>query len=171
MEHNGRLYLTSDAAVLSDSQYRYIIAPLEITHGTKKGKSATLLTNLDAFCRALQFPHTALVEIAKKRLARHFSCRVGVDAATGHLILGGHYPVADVKRVLYEFIQQTLLCQMCDKPEVQLRAKKNGLIRQTCRACGVKAFLTELDPTIAKSLIASDAVVMLPAPAVTTPVV
>jgi translation initiation factor 5 len=140
MEQNGKLYLTSDEGVLFDTNYRYKISVIEISHLNKKGTKITILNNFDTFCRELIFDKIVLLRILGKKL----SCKTGVDKTTKDYYLQGEYSVSQIKDIVYNFIQKYLLCVVCDKPEVSLKYKKNN-IKQKCGACGNNDYLSNCD--------------------------
>ena len=141
MEHNGKLYLTSDDSVLTfDTHYRYKISMIEIAHLTKKGTRITIIPNMETFARELMFDGNLLIRILGKKM----SCKSGIDKTTNNYYLQGEYTIKQIKEVLYKFIKDYLLCFMCDKPEVNIKCKNNK-IKQKCRACGNNSYLDECD--------------------------
>lgn len=140
MEQNGKLYLTSDEGVLFDSNYRYKISIMEILYLNKKGTRITILQNFDSFCQELIFDANILLRILGKKL----SCKTGIDKSTSKYYLQGEYTGSQIKEIVYNFIQNYLLCAMCDKPEVRLKYKKNK-IKQKCNACGNNSYLEHFD--------------------------
>ena len=48
--------------------------------------------------------------------------------------LQGQYTNIQIKQIIYDFVQNYLLCIACDKPEINLKYK-NDKIKQKCRAC------------------------------------
>jgi translation initiation factor 2 beta subunit (eIF-2beta)/eIF-5 len=143
MEQSGKLYLTSDESVLFDFNYRYVISVIEIDNVIKKGTKITLLPNLLLFCEELYFDPSILIKIIGKKL----SCKSGIDKTTKIYYLQGDFTRNMVKDVIYEFIQNYLLCSNCDKPEVKLKYKEKKGIKQKCKACGNSCYLND-DPTI-----------------------
>lgn len=129
MEHNNKLYLTSDENILFDNHYRYQISIL------KKGTYITLLDNFEKFCDELIFDKKILIKIIGKRL----SCKSGIDKM-GRYYLQGNYSIIQIKDIIHTFIQNYLLCINCDKPEVNLKYKNNK-IKQKCKACGNNTYL------------------------------
>ena len=53
MEHNNKLYLTSDNSVLFDDHYRYQMSTLQISLALKKGTYITIINNYNDFCDEL----------------------------------------------------------------------------------------------------------------------
>jgi translation initiation factor 2 beta subunit (eIF-2beta)/eIF-5 len=145
MEQHGKLYLTSDADVLFDTNYRYVIKQLVITHAAKKGTQITILENIDVFCKELLFDK----EVIAKIIGKNMSCKCSVDKSTGKYYLQGNFMESQIKNVVYDFIQKNLLCVACDKPEVNLKYKKEK-IKQQCRACGNNAYLDNCQEEIIK---------------------
>ena len=139
MEQNGRLYLTSDESVLFDTNYRYKISLIEIDYANRKGTKITILTNMDKFSKELMFDKNILIRILGKKL----SCKSGIDKNNIYY-LQGEYSNEQVKRTLYSFIKEYLLCVTCNKPEVNIKYKKNK-IKQKCRSCGNKSYLDNTD--------------------------
>jgi translation initiation factor 5 len=146
MEQNGKLYLTSDESVLFDDNYRYKISQIQISHITKKGTKITILTNIDEFSRELMFDKNIIIRILGKKL----SCKSGRNKNNDYY-LQGEYATNDVKNILYEFIQHYLLCSSCDKPEIDIKVKKN-MVKQKCRACGNNSYLDSNDLDIVNIL-------------------
>lgn len=142
MEQNGKLYLTSDTSVLFDDNYRYKISIIDVAHFTKKGTRITILTNMNKFAKELMFDKNILIRILGKRLY----CKSGLDKQDNYY-LQGEYTIQQIKDALYTFIQEYLLCTMCDKPEVSVKCKNNK-IKQKCNACGNNSYLTSSDPDI-----------------------
>lgn len=140
MEQSGSLYLTSDESVLFDTNYRYKISIIEIAYLTKKGTKITIITNLDRFAKELIFDKDILLRILGKKL----SCKSGLDKATNNYYLQGEYTSKQIKDILYPFIQNYLLCCSCDKPEVNIKYKRDK-IKQKCKACGSKNYLEHCD--------------------------
>lgn len=147
MEGNGKLYLTRDESVLFDTNYRYKISLIEISHTIKKGTKITVLTNVDKFSKELMFDKNILIRIIGKKL----SCKSGFDKTNNYYYLQGDHSIEQVKEILYGFIKEYLLCIMCDKPEVNI-TYKNTQIKQKCRACGNKSYLTNGDVDIVRIL-------------------
>ncbi len=143
MEQNGKLYLTSDENVLFDNNYRYKISKPEIIYVNKKGTNITILDNFDKFCTELIFDKTLLIKIIGKQL----SCKTGIDKSTNKYYLQGTYTNEQIKNIIYDFIQKYLLCVNCDKPEIDLKYKKEKL-KQKCRACGNNTYLQNHNPDI-----------------------
>lgn len=144
MEANGKLYLTSEESVLFDTNYRYKISCIEISHINKKGTRITILTNLDKFCKELMFDKDVIIRILGKKL----SCKSGIDKTTNNYYLQGEYNIQHIKYILYEFIKKYLLCSNCDKPEVNIKSK-NDKIKQKCKACGHNDYIENVDSEIA----------------------
>lgn len=140
MEQNGKLYLTSDQSVLFDTNYRYKISVIEITHLIKKGTKITVLTNMDKFSKELIFDKNLLIRILGKKL----SCKSGIDKTTNNYYLQGEFSSQQIKEILYGFIKDYLLCSTCDKPEVEIKCK-NDKIKQKCKACGNNSYLSDCD--------------------------
>jgi translation initiation factor 5 len=139
MEQNGKLYLTNDENVLFDVNYRYKISAIEIAYATKKGTKITQLTNLQEFARELLFNKDMLIRIIGKTL----SCKSGIDVNNIYY-LQGEYSSSQIKDIVYEFIRNYLLCNVCDKPEVSIKCKNNK-IKQKCKACGNNEYLTNFN--------------------------
>jgi translation initiation factor 2 beta subunit (eIF-2beta)/eIF-5 len=137
MEHNNKLYLTSNENVLFDDNYRYKISTIETLQMLKKGTYITILDNFKRFCDELMFDDKLLIKIVGKSM----SCKSGINKI-GNYYLQGQYSLSNVKYIIYLFIQNYLLCINCDKPEVNLKYKNNK-IKQKCRACGNNSYLTE----------------------------
>lgn len=135
MEHNNKLYLTSDENILFDNHYRYQISIIQISCILKKGTYITLLDNFEKFCDELIFDKKILIKIIGKRL----SCKSGIDKM-GRYYLQGNYSIIQIKDIIHTFIQNYLLCINCDKPEVNLKYKNNK-IKQKCKACGNNTYL------------------------------
>jgi translation initiation factor 5 len=145
MEQNGKLYLTGNQDTLFDPNYRYQIPTIEISHMIKKGTKITILSNLDSFCKDLDFDKEILLNVIAKKL----SCRKSND------YLVGEYSNKEIKDIIYNFIQKYLLCQKCDKPEVVLKYKKDK-IKQKCKACGNNDYIIPVDDIIVKLLKAKE---------------
>lgn len=135
MEHNNRLYLTSDNSVLFDDHYRYQMSTLQISLALKKGTYITIIDNYNDFCDELIFDKNLLIKVIGKSL----SCKSGIDKHN-NAYLQGQYAFQDIKNIVYSFIQNYLLCINCDKPEIRLKYKNNK-IKQKCRACGNNSYL------------------------------
>ena len=64
--------------------------------------------------------------------------------------------VSSLNNIICNLIKDYLLCQLCDRPEVDLYTKKHKL-RQRCRACGEKNYVkpeleyTDIYDTIIKT--------------------
>lgn len=147
MESNGHLYLTNNENTLFDPNYRYQIQPIEIHSATKKGTRITVLSNLNKFSNDLQFDKIALLSILAKKL----SCRSGFDKTTKDGYLVGEYTPAQIKSILYCFIQKYLLCAQCGTPESAIKCveKASGnKIKQKCKACGNKCYLENVDKDV-----------------------
>ena len=144
MEHNGKLYLTSEDSVLFDPNYRYKISIMEITHANKKGKKITILNNFETFSRELIFDKLILLRILGKKL----SCKSGIDKNNNNTYyLQGEYSSLQIKEQIYHFIQNYLLCMLCDNPEVRIKVKKNK-INQKCCACGNNCYLEKYEDDV-----------------------
>lgn len=141
MECRNRLYLTSNEAVLLDSNYRYQVSPLEIGSVVKKGTRVTQLINFKAFVKELEFPSA---ELLLRVLGKKLSCKSGVDKSNMYYLQGVYSP-SQVKEVVNLFIVRYLLCENCDKPEVSIgRSKSNrDAVKKVCRACGHCQYETE----------------------------
>jgi len=135
MEHNNKLYLTSDNSVLFDDHYRYQMSTLQISLALKKGTYITIINNYNDFCDELIFDKNLLIKVIGKLL----SCKSGIDKHN-NAYLQGQYAFQDIKNIVYSFIQNYLLCINCDKPEIRLKYKNNK-IKQKCRACGNNSYL------------------------------
>ena len=135
MEHNNKLYLTSNKDVLFDEHYRYQISTLQISLALKKGTYITILDNYDDFCNELIFDKNLLIKVIGKSL----SCKSGINKYN-NAYLQGQYAIQDIKNIVYSFIQNYLLCINCDKPEIKLKYKNNK-IKQKCGACGNNVYL------------------------------
>jgi translation initiation factor 2 beta subunit (eIF-2beta)/eIF-5 len=145
MEQNNQLYLTSSEEVVNDMNYRYTISVIEILYAIKKGRQITIIDNINEFCDELLFDKELLVRILGKQL----SCKSGLDKTTNKYYLQGKYTKEQVKDVVYSFIREYLLCVHCDKPEVDLKYRKEK-IKQRCRACGNNVYLENGDESIIK---------------------
>jgi translation initiation factor 5 len=145
MEQGNKLYLTSDENVMYDPNYRYVIPAPVYEYINSKGTKITTLTNFETFCELLHFNKDVLIKILGKKL----SCKTGVHKTTNVYYLQGYFDRETLNQILYDFIQQYLLCNSCDKPEVDMKFKSKGL-RQCCRACGYKGYVeaNELIDTI-----------------------
>ena len=143
MEKDGKLYLTSDDAVLFDSNYRYKLSIIEIEYIMKKGTKITILTNFEKFSNELQFDKNILLRI----LSINLSCKSGYDKKNNKYYLQGNYDIQKIKEIIYNFIQNYLLCSICDKPEVNIKYKKEN-IKQKCRACGNNSYLVDCNEDI-----------------------
>jgi translation initiation factor 2 beta subunit (eIF-2beta)/eIF-5 len=135
MEHNNKLYLTSDNSILFDDHYRYQMSTLQISLALKKGTYITIIDNYNDFCDELIFDKNLLIKVIGKSL----SCKSGIDKHN-NAYLQGQYAFQDIKNIVYSFIQNYLLCINCDKPEIRLKYKNNK-IKQKCRACGNNSYL------------------------------
>lgn len=135
MEHNDKLYLTSDESVLYDDHYRYKISIIYTSSMLKKGTYITILDNFESFCNELLFDKIILIKIVGKLL----SCKSGINKYNQYY-LQGLYNTITIKQILYNFIKTHLLCINCDKPEINLKYKNNKL-KQKCRACGSNVYL------------------------------
>ena len=135
MEHNNKLYLTSDETLLFDEHYRYQISTIQTSINLKKGTYIIILDNFEKFCNELMFDAKLLVKIIGKEL----SCKTGVNK-TNQYYLQGQYTIIQIKKIINEFIKKYLLCIHCDKPEINLKYKNNK-IKQKCRVCGNNVYL------------------------------
>jgi translation initiation factor 2 beta subunit (eIF-2beta)/eIF-5 len=135
MEHNGKLYLTSDENVLFDNHYRYQISTIQTSIILKKGTYITILDNFTQFCMELIIDTQLLIKI----IGNILSCKSGINK-TQQYYLQGQYTNVQIKQIVYDFIQNYLLCIACDKPEICLKTK-NSKIKQKCRACGNNVYL------------------------------
>lgn len=146
MEHNGKLYLTSDEATLFDTHYRYQISTLQTSIILNKGTYIVILDNFEKFCKELMFDAQLLIKIIGKEL----SCKSGINK-TKQYYLQGQYTTNQITQIVYDFIQNYLLCVACDKPEINLKYK-NGKIKQKCRACGNNVYLENVKEEIVNIL-------------------
>lgn len=135
MEHNNMLYLTSDPNVLLDIHYRYKINVLQVSSIVNKGTYITILENFTKFCKELLFDPKILLKLVSKNL----SCKGRIDKNDKYF-LQGKYTAENIKGIIYTFIQKYLLCIKCNKPEVDIKYKKDNL-KQKCRACGNNVYL------------------------------
>ena len=81
-------------------------------------------------------------------LGKELSCKSGINK-TQQYYLQGQYSNSQIKSIVYDFIQQYLLCVNCDKPEIMLKCKNNK-IKQTCKACGSNVYLENCKEDIIK---------------------
>lgn len=146
MEHNNKLYLTTDESVLFDNNYRYQISIIQSSIVLKKGTNIMVLDNFEQFCKELMFDPQLFIKIIGKEL----SCKSGMNK-TNQYYLQGQYTSFEIKQVVYDFIQKHLLCISCDKPEINLKYKK-GKIKQKCRACGNNTYLENVKDEIVHAL-------------------
>ena len=142
MEHNNKLYLTSNDIVLFDNHYRYQISTIQTSVMLKKGTYIVILDNFETFCKELMFDTHLLIKIIGKEL----SCKSGINKMKQYY-LQGHYTDIQIKQIIYDFIQKYLLCIACDKPEINLKYK-NGKVKQKCRSCGNSIYLENVKEEI-----------------------
>jgi translation initiation factor 5 len=142
MEHNGKLYLTRDETVLFDNYYRYQISTIQTSVIFNKGTYIVILDNFEMFCKELMFDTQLLIKIIGKEL----SCKSGINKMNKYY-LQGQYTNIKIKQIIYDFIQNYLLCIACDKPEINLKYKNNK-IKQKCRACGNNIYLENVKEEI-----------------------
>ena len=142
MEHNGKLYLTRDETVLFDNYYRYQISTIQTSVIFNKGTYIVILDNFEMFCKELMFDTQLLIKIIGKEL----SCKSGINKMNKYY-LQGQYTNIKIKQIIYDFIQNYLLCISCDKPEINLKYKNNK-IKQKCRACGNNIYLENVKEEI-----------------------
>jgi translation initiation factor 2 beta subunit (eIF-2beta)/eIF-5 len=138
MEQNGKFYLTRNEEKLFDDNYRYRILLPEFAKGNHKGTPITIFTNYEEFCDALEIDKNLLMRI----IAGNLSCRTGILKGTNNHYLLGNYSREDIMQIISNYVQEYLICRVCDYPEVATKYK-NRQLRHKCKACGSKYYLTE----------------------------
>ena len=117
--------LNINATQFNDNFYRYKMHPLKITICSRFNR--TQLENIDQISKDLERdPRTIL---------KYISSKLGVKATTDKLkrtfISGTSYTNEELQQVVYNFINQQILCKSCFNPETE---EKDKLLY--CRACG-----------------------------------
>ena len=150
---NNKLYLCTDETVTLDSHYRYRVDPPVFEVKPKKGNHLTCFVNSVSFAASIEFDHNLLIRL----IGQELSCKSSIDKDYKCAVFQGIYDANKINGIICYIIQNYLLCQACDKPEVILYKKKK-MLKHKCKACGVKnAVKEELEcsdiyETICKSL-------------------
>ncbi|MGL5962129.1 MAG: hypothetical protein ACRCZ0_09305 [Cetobacterium sp.] len=122
--------LNINAAQNNDNFYRYKMNPLKITICSRFNR--TQLENFDQIAKDL--------ERNPKTILKYISAKLGVKATTDKLkrtfISGTSFTREELQQVIYNFIDQKILCKYCYNPETE---EKDKLLH--CRACGKKSTL------------------------------
>jgi len=135
---NNKIYLCSDETVTFDPYYRYRIDMPQYEIKTKKGAHVTYFKNSESFAKSIETDHNLLTKI----IGNELSCKSEIDKEHGCATFKGLYDITKINNIILELIQKYLLCQSCDKPEIVLY-KKKGKLRQKCKACGEKHYISE----------------------------
>lgn len=138
MEQNGQLYLTKNEDKLFDDNYRYRIILPEFSKANHKGSPITIFSNYEQFCEALEIDCNLLMRV----IAGNLSCRTGKLKGTNQNYFLGSYSRETIMEIICSYIQEYLVCHVCDYPEVKTKYK-NQQIRHKCKACGTKYYLDE----------------------------
>ena len=135
---NDKLYLCTDETVTFDSNYRYRVDPPIYEIKTKKGNHLTCITNSESFATSIEFDHQLLIRL----IGQELSCKSGIDKDFKCAVFYGIYDVNKINGIICYIIQNYLICQSCDKPEVILYKNKKTL-KHKCKACGEKNVVKE----------------------------
>ena len=108
--------------------YRYKMPAINVTIIKKQ---TTIITNSQLIAKALNRSQECLVFWFKKRLA----CRADIDKNANSIMLKGVYKETDLQNILYDFIDEFILCPRCQNPETVYEYTKKGIVRH-CFACG-----------------------------------
>lgn len=150
MLSNNKMYLCSDESVTYDPNYRYKIDAPQFELRKKKGANITCFTNSETFSTAIEMDQLLLIKLIGSEL----SCHSSIDKDIKCGVFKGVFETEQINNIVSTIIQNYLLCQACDKPEVILYKKKHKL-RQKCKACGEKNYISpELEVTTVYEIIA-----------------
>lgn len=131
---NNKLYLCSNEATTFDPYYRYRVDPPIYEIHNKKGTDVTCFTNSISFAKSIQFDHNTLI----RAIGTELSCKSTIN--DNYATFQGIHDRTKINNIICNIIQDYLLCQLCDRPEVILYKKKHKL-KQACRACGEKNYI------------------------------
>jgi len=115
----------------NDPNYRYKMPSLEIKQAGRGNGSYTILENISNVSETINYP-TLLV-------LKYFSLMLGSSCNEDKLTLTGHYTKEELLKILYQFIENFVLCPQCSIPEIIPSVegkKKNKNLNVTCSACG-----------------------------------
>jgi len=122
---------------IDDPSYRYQMPILSL----KIEKSRTQLVNIVEIATAVERPADWLLHyIAKK---------AGVASFTKDdcVYIQGHPSSEGLRKSIYEFIEEVVLCPVCALPETTLRYTKSKGLYHRCAACGADSDVKESDFT------------------------
>lgn len=110
-----------------DSHYRYKMPKLEIT--IKKSK--TYLINILEISQSLKRSPKTITKFIAQELGTQFQIE------SNQYILNGKHDLNTIEKILFNFIDQLVLCHKCRSPETYfLKGKK---LKRECLACGYKS--------------------------------
>lgn len=143
MISNNELYLTTNEAVTFDPNYRYKSQVPLFEIRKVKGSQITYFTNSSIIATSIQFNEQLLIKI----IGNELSCRSGYDDNYRCGFFKGVFEKQQINNIICYVIQNYLICQVCDYPELELYEKK-GCIKQNCKSCGKKRYVkNELEIT------------------------
>ncbi|EPR80009.1 Eukaryotic translation initiation factor 5 [Spraguea lophii 42_110] len=114
---------------ITDSFYRYKMPSITLAHE----KNNTVLLNLYEISSSLNFD----VELIHKYITMELGCAGKIDK-NNRIILNGKFDSNHLQKILYNFIENYILCPQCRNPEGKYKIKNNSL-RFECLACGCKS--------------------------------
>lgn len=121
---------------IDDPSYRYQMPVLSL----KFEKSRTQLVNIAEIATTVERPADWLLHyIAKKAGSSSFE-------KDDLVYIQGHPSSEGLRKSIYEFIEEIVLCPECALPETALRYK-NKVLHHRCAACGADSDVKESDFT------------------------
>ncbi len=122
-----------------DPYYRYDMDALQIRHEGRGNGQKTVLLNLHIISDQLDRPLEILIKYFGIELSA--ACRQDSTEKT-HVIINGSYTAEQLTHTMNTFIDQFVLCPICNLPETALGIKKET-VRHKCKSCGAKEVIPD----------------------------
>lgn len=113
-----------------DTNYRYKMAKLSIS----REKEFFVLENIVQIGRDLNRDHKAIIKFLQKKLATSIIFKDNKGKTTKKITYN------DVQPLIYDFIEENVLCKTCRNPETILTTEKKKTI-MSCKACSYRGEL------------------------------
>lgn len=114
-----------------DAFYRYKMEAIQAKCEGRGNGTKTVLTNLENIGRDIAHDVNLVFSFIRASL--------GVQGTNkkGRFIITGHHDQLVLQGLIFDFIDEFVLCRTCRNPETHLScATKTALLRQDCKACG-----------------------------------
>jgi translation initiation factor 5 len=138
------IYLATKDSSLSDPSYRYQIDNLDIKVIGKQGNMTTYFINSEYIAKKIDRDSA----LFGKYISNSIGCPSKFDKEKDCLTFKGNYTHEQILKYFTEFVQQYVLCNECDLPEINIYNNKGKGIYFNCKSCGkTDALKAKIDKT------------------------